>query len=115
MILASATAGRELRYALSLYGMLPYFDTVLSCADIGAGKDKPDIYLMAAKAAGCAPSELCVVEDSCVALETARSAGFRTVGVFDPYSAGQDRLRAAADIYLEEGRTLTDLIGQLCP
>ena len=113
MVLASATAKRELVYALDLYGMLPYFDAVLSCAEIGAGKDKPDIYLMAAKALGCAPCELCVVEDSYVALETARAAGFRTVGVFDPYTVGQERLSAAADIYLAEGETLTALIGEL--
>lgn len=104
--LASATAMPEIRHALSCHGLLEYFDLVLSCADIGVGKERPDIYLMASEKMGLAPSELCVVEDSFLALETAKRAGFQTVGVYDRYSPNQERLKRAADLYVTSEQTL---------
>lgn len=110
LCLASATAMDEIRFALGCYGMLSYFDTVLSCADIGVGKDRPDIYLLAKDAMGLSPREICVFEDSYVALETAKAAGFQTVGVFDRYSFEQERLARASDYYLDEQGRLDDLL-----
>ena len=108
--LASATQMSEIKIALKSLDIEKYFDTVLSCADIGVGKDRPDIYLMAKDLLGAAEDELCVFEDSFVALETARKAGFQTVGIYDKYNFGQDRLRAASDIYVGEGESLATLI-----
>lgn len=110
LCLASATDLPYVKLALAHFDLMKYFDCVLSCSEIGMGKDRPDIYLLAAEKLGCAPSELCVFEDSFVALETARAAGFQTVGLFDRYSFNQDRLRAASDIYMDETQTLSDLI-----
>ena len=110
LCLASATAMKELRYALACHGLDGYFDTVLSCADIGVGKDRPDIYLLALQKMGLTAGEACVFEDSFVALETARAAGFLTVGIYDRYNFEQERLRAASDLYLAEGHTLSELI-----
>jgi len=45
-----------------------------------------------------------------VALETAKKAGFQTVGVFDRYNFGQDRLAAASCFYLNEQMTMKQLI-----
>ncbi len=110
LCLASATARAEVCFVLEHHGLAPYFSEVLSCADIGVGKERPDIYLLAADRLGLPPTELAVVEDSYVALETARGAGFLTVGVYDRSNYGQDRLCAAADRYLSEGETLDALI-----
>lgn len=110
LCLASASAMPVVQYALSCHGMLQYFDALLSCADIGVGKDEPDIYLKALELLGVSRDEACVFEDSYVALETAKGAGLQTVGIFDKYSFGQDRLRNAADIYLDEQKTLEHLI-----
>ena len=110
MCLASATAMREIRFTLECHGMLGYFDSVLSCADIGAGKDRPEIYLRAMDELGLPADEICVFEDSFVALETAKKAGFRTVGLFDRYNFGQDRLERASDFYMAEGHSLDELI-----
>ena len=57
--------------------------------------------------------DVCVFEDSFLALETAKAAGFHTVGVYDMYSYDQERLRAASEIYLGKEQTLADLIGQI--
>lgn len=110
LALASATAKDVLLDVLSNYGLAPYFDTVLSCAEIGVGKERPDIYLRAACEMGLSPADCFVVEDSYVALETARDAGFRTVGIYDRYNPGQDRVEAASGIYLGPGRPLSELI-----
>ena len=110
LCLASATAPDWVKYALECHDLLQYFDFVISCADIGAGKDRPDIYLKAKELLGLSQGEICVFEDSFVALETAKRAGFQTVGVYDRFSPGQERLQSAADIYLQPGQTLEDLI-----
>ena len=71
--LASATALDAVRYALECHDLLKYFDFVISCADIGVGKDKPDIYIKAMKLLELQAEDICVFEDSFVAIETARA------------------------------------------
>ena len=110
LCLASASAMPQVKYVLQYHGLLEYFDFVLSCADIGVGKERPDIYLLAKDRMGFKPGEICVFEDSYVALETAKNAGFQTVGVFDQYSPGQERLKNAADVYLDQTKTLKSFI-----
>ena len=110
LCLASATAMPEVRYALECHDLLKYFDLVISCADIGVGKDKPDIYIKAKSLMGISESDICVFEDSYVALETAKAAGFQTVGIYERYNFEQERLKRAADIYLDELQSLNDLI-----
>lgn len=113
LCLASATAMPEIRFALDCHGLLPYFDVLLSCADLGVGKDRPDIYLEAVRRMGLSPAEVCVFEDSFVALETAKAAGFQTVGLYDRYNLEQGRLQAASDLYMGEGHTLAELIRKM--
>ena len=106
MCVASATDKKYLPIALDACGLTPYFETVLSCAELGVGKDKPDIYLAALAALGTDASETCVFEDSLVALETAKKAGFHTVGIYDENNYGQERLCQASDIYVSRGQPL---------
>lgn len=113
LCLASATAMAEVKYALECHDLLKYFDLVLSCADIGVGKDKPDIYIKARCFMDLSQEDICVFEDSYVALETAKKAGFQTVGIFDRYSFEQERLKKAADIYLDEHQSLDRLISMI--
>ena len=113
IVLASATSMKYINVALRALGLDGYMDKILSCADLGHGKEEPHIYYAAAKAVGLAADELCVVEDSYVALETAKAAGFHTVGVYDKYGFCHDRLRAAAEIYIDSNDTLLSLIQRL--
>ena len=110
LCLASATAMPEIRFALECYDMLRYFDGVLSCADLGVGKDRPDIYLQAQELLGLPARDICVFEDSYVALETAKRVGFQTVGIYDAYNFEQERLKKSSDVYLDQSQTLKDLI-----
>ena len=115
LCVASASEMGHVKGALAHHGLDRYFDTVLSCADIGKNKDEPDIYYLAAKTLGLPPQELCVFEDSYVALETAKNAGFCTVGIYDAQNYAQDRLEAASQIYLGKGRTWDELIPLVNP
>ena len=107
--LASATAIHEVKAAIKYHGISEYFDFVISCADIGVGKDKPDIFLKALSLMELSADSVCVFEDSFVALETAKSLGCQTVGVFDEFNSEQKRLMASSDIYLGEGKSLYEL------
>ena len=110
--LASATDRRYLDIALESCDLAQFFtsETILSCSDFGVGKERPDVFLAAAKVLGTPLCETAVFEDSALALETAKGAGFVTVGVYDAHQTAQERLVAASDIYLGKDKTLIDVL-----
>ena len=110
MCVASASSAEYIEYNLEKYGISDMFEFVISCVDVGAGKEKPDVYLAALERFGSSIDDTCVFEDSYVALETAKRAGFITVGVHDNGNYDHYRLKAASDYYLEDGMTFTDMI-----
>ena len=110
MCLASATEKLYINTALDRHGMRKYFRAVLSCADIGKGKEEPDIFEAALEVLGTPKGETFVFEDSYVALETAARAGFPTVGIFDCHAFEQERLARSATHYIAEGETMMKLV-----
>ena len=110
MCVASATVPEYIRAALERHNLYGYFEFTISCDEVGAGKEKPDVFLEALKRLGGRLDEACVFEDSFVALETAKKAGFMTVGIYDKNNYCQDRLAAASDFYIADGITLMKLI-----
>lgn len=73
------------------------------CTEIGAGKERPDIYLAAAKALGTHPADTWVFEDALYAIKTAKAAGFYTVGLYDETSRNdQEAIAGLADCYVRE-------------
>ena len=44
------------------------------------------------------------------ALETAAGAGYKTVGIYDRYNFGLDRIPSIVDIYVDKGESLVKLI-----
>ena len=83
MCVASATADELMDACLTRLGVAHYFSFLLSCETVGAGKNRPDVYLEAAKRLGAQPADIAVYEDALYAAETAKSAGFYTVAVRD--------------------------------
>ncbi len=110
MCIASASEQRLVELAVKCCGLGKYFSSVISCADIGKGKDVPDVFLLAREHLGTPLCETWVFEDSYVALTTAVNAGFRTVGVFDKYSYNQDIMKENSDIYIGENEDMRKLI-----
>ena len=83
MCIVTATPRHLVEVCLSRSNLTSYFDFLLSCDEVGAGKDHPDAFYEAAHRLGSAPSEIAVFEDSLQAAKTAKQAGFYTIGVYD--------------------------------
>lgn len=110
MCIASATSKKLLDIVIKHCNIEKYFINVLSCAEIGKGKEEPDIYLMALNLLGTNKEETVVFEDSLVAIKTADMIGMNTVGIFDKYNEGQAEIEKIASVYISEGETLEKLI-----
>lgn len=110
MCIASATEMSLINLAVEHLKIGKYFTKILSCADIGKGKDKPDIYLEAAKVLDASIEAICVFEDSHIAIDTADKIGMKTVGIYDKYNYGQEEIEKIATVYIAKDDTLEKLI-----
>lgn len=63
--------------------ILPYFSHVVTCGDVGKGKDRPDVYDRAAELMGTSRADTLVFEDALHAVTTASGAGYYVVGIYD--------------------------------
>ena len=87
MCVASATAEPLMEACLKRLGIREYFEFLLSCETVGAGKRSPLVYRESAKRLGAAPAEVAVYEDALYAVQTAKAAGYYVVGVYDDSTA----------------------------
>ena len=110
MCIASATDIELIKIAAKHCNIEKYFENILSCADIGKGKDEPDIYLKAMEYLGTSADETCILEDSHIAICTADKLGFKTVGIYDKYNYGQDEIKKTSNVYIAEGDSLRSLM-----
>jgi HAD superfamily hydrolase (TIGR01509 family) len=110
MCIASATNLDNVMLAVDHCGIRDYFEEIISCAVVGAGKDKPDVFLAAKDLLGTKIEETFVFEDSYIAVKTAKSIGMPTVGIFDINNSYREELKATADYYIVEGETMLKLI-----
>lgn len=91
--------------ALKRLGILDSLMFVLTCDEVGKGKEFPDIYNECARRMELAPSDIMVFEDALHGAECAKKAGFMVTGVFDE-SAGDDfrKIAGFADHTADLGR-----------
>ena len=78
-----ASASRHTSFVLEKLQVQHYFQAVYDGNSGLRGKPAPDLFLAAAAACQCEPSECIVFEDSHVGVEAARAGSFWTVGVGD--------------------------------
>ncbi len=78
---ASSGLGRVVRQTLTVTGLLPLFEVIVTADDVVHGKPAPDIFLLAAERLGVAPADCIVYEDGDPGLEAARRAGMRAVDI----------------------------------
>lgn len=107
---ASATAAPLMEACLSRLGVLGLFEFILSCEEVGAGKDSPEVYYEAMKRLGChSPADAAVYEDALFAARTAKAAGFYVVGVYDDNAKAKwDRLKDISDEAIEDFHTAAE-------
>ena len=101
MCIATATDRYLVEAGLRRVGILDYFEFILTCTEVGSGKDQPEIYETALRRLGTAKDTTYVFEDALYAIETAKRAAFPVVGVYDPSAAAAlDRIRSLSDIFV---------------
>ncbi len=110
MCIASATDRPLIELAVAHCGIGTYISGIISCADVGKGKEVPDVFEKAREVLGTPKEQTYVFEDSYTALKTAHDAGFKTVGVYDALSYFQDKIEKTADYYIGAGETMEKLI-----
>lgn len=86
---------------LDRLGITGLFDNITTIHEVSGDKSSPDIYLLAADRIGLPPSACAVFEDILCGIQSAKSAGFYTVGVEEAASAiDQAEIQATADRYI---------------
>lgn len=101
MHIATATFRSLIVPALENLGVYDMFDGIITCAEVGAGKDKPDVFLAAEKNLGVAKDSIWVFEDAMHAMTTARACGYKVCGVYDITEADHvNEIRELCDIYV---------------
>jgi len=82
--------------------ILKYFEFVITCDEVGAGKRTPKVYDVALEKLGTEKARTLVVEDAPHAVQTAHRAGYPTLAIADPYYSveKEEIARQAADYFL---------------
>ena len=113
---ASVTDKPLVEGVLRRFNIQDYFSAVVTTSEVGAGKQKPDVYLRAAELINSLPQETLVFEDALHAVRTASRAGFLAVGVYDTASADkQDEIKALSTFYLRDFSDLSGVLaGNIC-
>lgn len=107
MGIATATDRALVEAVLQNHNILDFFQTIVTIAEIGKGKEHPDIFLAAARKLGVDPEECLVFEDCLHAVQGARKAGMKVWAVYDPASEYEKaELERIADRYIRSFREL---------
>ena len=100
---ATAADPRLYRPVLEREGILSWFHSVTSLAEVGGNKGEPSIYLRAAEKMGLKPCDCAVFEDLYAGLRAAEREGFFTVGLAEPCAPEeQEAMRRTARVYLHD-------------
>lgn len=107
MCIATATPLKLAKTALERNEIIDYFSFVTSCDEVGVGKNKPDIFYMAANKLNADISNISMYDDADFALITAKEAGFYTIGVYDEsFKDKRKDIELVSDLYIESFKEL---------
>lgn len=111
MCIATAMDRYLVEAALKHNKINEYFSHILTCTEVGFGKDSPLIYEKALKKIGTSKEETLVFEDVAHAIETAKAAGFKVVGVYDKSAKKkQSQIKEMSDYYLVSYKNWREVI-----
>lgn len=100
LALTTSSEPQNQQQIFARYGLQPYFDVVITSADIQRGKPHPEPYLKTLAALRL-PGERCVViEDSLAGVQSAKAAGCRVVGLTTSF-AREQLWEAGADVVVD--------------
>ena len=102
MYVATNTDRDLVEAALKHTGLEGYFRGILTCAEVGVGKkESPEIYERAMRRLRGNKKDTVIFEDALHAIRTAKTAGFRVCGVYDPSAEDdQEEIKSLSDYYI---------------
>ena len=98
---ASSGNFEKMNFTLGSSGLLPLVEDLLfSARQVAHGKPAPDLFLLAAKTMGHAPSSCVVIEDSVPGVQAAIAAGMQALGYAgDPHTDADGLKREGAHVF----------------
>ena len=102
MYIATNTDRDLVEAALKHTGLDGYFRGILTCGEVGVGKkDSPEIYERCLRRLRGNKKDTVIFEDALHAIQTAKTAGFRVCGVYDPSAEDdQEEIKSLSDYYI---------------
>lgn len=99
--LATSNNTLLLEACLKANGIYEYFNTITLTNEVKRGKDFPDVYLLTASKLGVPPTKCMVFEDLLPAIQGAKKAGMKVIGVYDENSIEQHSdMKVLADDFI---------------
>ena len=87
-----------------------FISNIYTCDEVGIGKESPKIFLHTLRQMNLNIKDVIVFEDSYLAVQSAKSVGFKVVGIYDKFNFSQNEIKKIADYYVDNGETLLKLI-----
>ncbi len=100
MCVATVTDRTIVEDVLKRLKIYEYFSGIFTCAEVGFGKETPEIYRQALHHLGTEKIETVVFEDALHALKTAKYDGFQVAAVYDAHEPRQEEMREISDYYI---------------
>jgi len=103
MCICSSTHRFMMQPALERLGLLKYFEFTCHCNEFGKEKNQPDIFFYCMEKIGAEkPCETAVFEDAYYSANTAKTAGFYVVGVYDITEHHNEKMQNICDQYISD-------------
>lgn len=100
--LATSNNTLLLEACLKANNIYDFFESITLTSEVSRGKDFPDVYLLSADKLSVRPEDCIVFEDLLPAIQGAKKAGMKVIGVYDEYSKEQhNSMKAEADKFIE--------------
>ena len=110
MAVVSARDERGTMAFLEQFGLVKYFDVIVTGLSAEHTKPYPDPILLAAKKMNVLPENCLMIGDTTVDIRAGKSAGAQTVGVLCGFGEEPELQRLGADLILPDTPKLLDII-----
>jgi HAD superfamily hydrolase (TIGR01509 family) len=111
LAIATSTLPRLCRLALEKHNITDWFDVICNSEEVGVGKSRPDVFLLAAERLGVSPEDCVVFEDILPAVKAAKSVSMTVCGVYDETSREDwGEITKISDYFIHD---FVDIVGKI--
>ncbi len=110
IVIATATSRPLVEIIVKKLNIDKFISNIYTCDEVGIGKESPKIFLHTLRQMNLNIKDVIVFEDSYLAVQSAKSVGFKVVGIYDKFNFSQNEIKKIADYYVDNGETLLKLI-----